>query len=126
MSVPVGVFQVFERVPMTNPSVTIEGTMTVLPDTLLIDLTPGPCRSMESSPQAYLFQCSSEVRLWFDRRDPVKRNSYSVSTITYIARRRCAAYERDSSGTNRCVRYETENVEQKGSRGGRLRPVRKP
>jgi len=104
----------------TSPPVTIVGNITLLRDTILLDLAPGPCRPMESSPQAYVYQCANEVRLWFDRRDPVQRNSYSVTTTESVSKRRCATVANSEAGGSRCARYETELVEQKATRVGRL------
>lgn len=118
-----GLFHVHEAVPNTRPPVTIEGTIQVRPDTLIVDVLPGPCRPEQSGPQAYLVSCN-ELRLWFDRRDPIHRNSYSVRTLGYVTEKKCAAYARDSNGVNRCVREVTEYIEKTITQSGRLRPTK--
>lgn len=118
-----GVFRIYEPVPNTRPPVTIQGTIQVRPDTLIADVTPGPCRPQESGPQAYLVNCQ-ELRLWFDRRDPINRNSFSLRTMAFVTERKCVEYAKDQDGrtANRCINYETEHIERPVSVSGRLRP----
>lgn len=116
-----GVFQIHEPVGNTRPPVTIEGTIQVRPDTLIVDVLPGPCRPEQSGPQSWIVSCN-DLRLWFDRRDPIHRNSYSVRTLGYVTEKRCAQYARDSSGNSRCVREVTEYIEKTITRTGQLRP----
>src|SRR5881394_3563742 len=63
-------------------SLQFEGTFIVLADTVMVDATPGPCRyelnSTRGGPITY--HCA-ETTVSFDRQDPVRRASYTYTTI---------------------------------------------
>ena len=114
---PIGVYHVLERVQRTNPPVTIEGTITILPDTLIAEFTPGPCTTTPSSTTAFNLRCA-EVEYTFEKRDPLLYNYYAVKTSETVTDRKCVQYV-----ANRCVQYETSVKEQNATRTGRLHPT---
>ena len=109
--------------PLQQP---IEGTMTVLRDTVFVDAQPGPCRyedKLSWGTSSIVYRCA-EIMLSFDRANPV-RNSKFRGTVKVDERRTvCVRYEINSSGRRVCVQQDTQIVQREVNVSGILHPAR--
>jgi hypothetical protein len=105
----------------------IEGTLTVISDTVIVDAQPGPCRYDQQQSwgrdHPYVYLCA-EITLRFDRYNPVQKASYHTMTTIYERRTVCVRYETNSSGQRVCVQQETQEVPRKISVSGSLHMTR--
>jgi hypothetical protein len=122
----VGVFRFLERVPDASPPVTLEGEITVEPDTILLDAAPGPCHydEVRSRSTTVVYRCGVDILLYFDRDNPIDRARYSLVTTVQVAVRTCARYTMTTDGRRICAQTRTEMVPRQVQRSGRLRPQR--
>jgi hypothetical protein len=121
----VGVYRFMERVEGGESAMTIllEGSITVMPDTVVIDAVPGPCQYMPGGTRMSMtYRCGNFTISYdrFARRDPAR---YSVRTTTYRHTRVCRRYVIDAQGrqTNSCAQWATETTEVPATRSGRIR-----
>jgi hypothetical protein len=120
-----GTFEFRETVPETSPGVMLEGEFTVDGDTIMMETTGGLCRYDHQNSQALsiVYRCG-DVRFNFDRRDPLNRTTYSLTTTVSVPVRTCARYETRSNGQRFCAETRTELQDRRVQRSGRLRPKR--
>jgi uncharacterized protein Veg len=86
----------------------LEGTFTIIGDTIVVDATPGPCRpATNSGPLVLVYNCS-DVVISFDKQDPIKRSSYRYTAIVQEKKTVCVQYETTAIGLQRCVRTTVE------------------
>jgi len=119
-----GVYRFSERPqPLTQ---SIEGTMMVLRDTVMIDAQPGPCRyedKLSWGTSSIVYKCA-EMTVYVDRANPV-RNSKFRTVVTVDERRTvCVRYETNARGQRVCVQQETQIVQREVPVSGILRPTR--
>lgn len=125
-----GVYQFSEHVTANGAageSIDIEGQATVLADSVMVDARPGPCRfdPTVTSPGPFVYDCGN-VRLTFDRRDPVQRSSYTATLAQNESRQVCARYATEVGGRSTCVEWRTETTQRLAKRSGSLRLLRVP
>ena len=120
-----GVYRFSERPPQLQDA--IEGTLTVISDTVIVDAQPGPCSyDREQSwgrNRPYVYRCA-EITLSFDRFNPVQKASYRTTTTIFERRTVCVRYETNSSGQRVCVQQETQSVPRQISGTGSLHMTR--
>jgi hypothetical protein len=116
----VGVFRFTERPAQT--SLTIEGSVFVTHDSVVVDATPGPCRydsQLSHATGPIVYRCA-DVTFWFDRYDPVGRATYHTSTLVTEHHTVCVRYTADASGHQVCAQSETQTSERQVSVNGTL------
>lgn len=123
---PVGTYVFNQTVPSQNgaPSTEINGTVHILPDTVLVDVSTGPCKAptVEAGHRTYEFYYSCYgYGLSFSRDDPVRRASYSMSTVVTQNKTVCVEYAVDAQGHRYCARTEVQQVETTVTRRGVLK-----
>jgi hypothetical protein len=119
-----GVYSYSERPPQS--SAVIEGTFTVLADTVMLDAHSGICHyDLRSSSRSgpFVYVCDA-VTLYFDRFDPVRKASYRTTRTVYDRTQVCDQYNTNSAGQQVCVHYRTEITERQEPVSGLLHPVR--
>ena len=121
-----GIYRFSERPqPLTQP---IEGTLTILRDTIMVDAQPGPCRyedKLSWGSSSIVYRCA-EMTLSFDRSNPL-RNARFRTTVTVDERKKvCVRYDVNPRGERVCVQQETQIVQREVPVSGMLRPVRAP
>ena len=120
-----GVYRFSERPAQLQDA--IEGTVTVISDTVIVDAQPGPCRYDQQQSwgrnHPYVYQCA-EITLSFDRYSPVQKASYHTTTTIFERRTVCVRYETNSAGQRVCVQQETQSVPRKISVYGSLHMTR--
>ncbi len=111
-----GVYPFREVLASAHPPVTLEGEVALLPDTVNISLKDGLCAYHPSSRgniRTIIYQCG-EFQFRFDRRHPLRDNSYQVPTVTWQDRRVCLMSSVDPrTGREVCERYGSERVERR-------------
>jgi uncharacterized protein Veg len=86
----------------------LEGTFTIIGDTITVDATPGPCRPAQNpGPLQFVYSCS-DVVLYFDKQDPIRRSSYRYTAIVQEKKTVCVQTEITATGLQRCVRTSVE------------------
>jgi hypothetical protein len=111
------------RAPLTQP---IEGTMTVLHDTVMVDAQPGPCRyddKISWGSHAIVYRCA-EMTLTFDRSDPVRSAKFDTIVMVDQKKTVCVQYQTTPTGQRVCVQQETQLVPTKVPVSGLLHPNR--
>ena len=99
----------------------LEGTFTIIGDTVVVDATPGPCHpATNGGPLAFVYTCS-DIVLYLDKQDPVRRSSYRYTAYTQERKTVCAQYETTPQGQQRCVRTTVEMNEKPVLRNAILR-----
>ena len=120
-----GIYHFSERPPQLQDA--IEGTLTVISDTVIVDAQPGPCRYDQQQSwgrdHPYVYLCA-EITLSFDRYNPVQKASYRTTTTILERRTVCVRYETNSSGQRVCVQQETQSIPRKISVSGSLHMTR--
>jgi len=109
--------------PMTTP---IEGTMTILRDTVMVEAQPGPCRyddRMSWGKTALVYQCA-EMTLMFDRVDPVRNSKFDTKVSVDEKKNVCTQYTTTATGQRICVQSETQMVSRDVDVSGFLHPKR--
>ena len=103
----------------------IEGTVTITPDTVLLDMSPGPCRYDERSTvsTSISYRCA-DVLVGFDRSNPLMRASYAVPMLESVPVRVCVRYTTNAAGQQTCAQFGTEYQERRVMRNGLLRLTR--
>ncbi|HYC50634.1 MAG TPA: hypothetical protein VEB19_05925 [Gemmatimonadaceae bacterium] len=100
----------------------LQGTVTILRDSVIVDMSPGPCsyeiRSATSPSISY--RCAG-VLVTFDRSNPVLRANYNTSVIERVPVRVCVRYATNSSGQQVCTQWGTDYEERRATRTGTLR-----
>jgi hypothetical protein len=119
-----GIYRFSERPQqLTQP---IEGTITILRDTIMVDAQPGPCRyedRLSWGGTSIVYRCA-EMTLSFDRSNPL-RNARFRTTVTVDERRTvCVRYEVNRQGQRVCAQQETQIVQREVPISGMLRPTR--
>ena len=114
----------FDERPPGTPR-TLEGTFTVMGDTVLIDATPGPCRyyAFTTSGGPITYQCA-DVRYSFDRRDPAMKATYSYTTTEPKSKVVCVRYTIGPNGEQQCAESRTELEDHSVTHSGTLRAHR--
>ena len=121
-----GTYRFVERIAGGSTTATqgdvLEGTVTILSDSVIIDMSPGPCRYEERSRTSLniAYRCA-DVYVSFDRSNPLLRSYYSVSVIERVPVRVCTRYETNAQGQQVCVQYGTDYQERRATRTGSLR-----
>ena len=120
-----GVYEFSERPGQLQEA--IEGTLTILGDTLLFDGRPGPCRYDEQASwgknHPFTYRCA-EITLTFDRYYPIDRAYYHTTTIVNDRRTVCVRYSTNAAGQQVCTQTETQTVPRQISVSGSLHPRR--
>ena len=119
-----GSYRFLERVGGAQGEI-IQGTVTIASDTVVIDMSPGPCsyedRSIASTNISY--RCAG-VLVSFDRSNPLMRAYYSMSILERVPVRVCVRYVTNASGQQVCAQYGTDYEERRVQRSGTLRLLR--
>lgn len=118
----VGAYRFEEQV---SPGVHLDGRFMVQADTIEVELKTADCRSETSvSPQRLTYSCGPEVRISFERFNPIQRAFYAANVLITETRRVCARYVKDNHGERVCAEYRSESYQRAVTRSGRLRPVK--
>ena len=122
----IGTYRFVERVAggssMATQGDVLEGTVTITSDSVIIDMSPGPCRYDERSATStnISYRCA-DVFVGFDRSNPLLRSFYSVRVIERVPVRVCTRYGTNSQGQQVCLQYGTDYQERSATRSGTLR-----
>jgi hypothetical protein len=124
-----GVYQFSEHVTAggdTPETIDIEGQVTVLEDSVIVDARPGPCRldAPTLSPYPFAFRCGT-VGLSFDRRDPILHASYTASLAHNVSHQVCTRYG-TQPGARACVEFRSVTSQEFVLRRGPLHLTRVP
>ncbi len=124
VSDPVGLYT-FEE-DLTAPSGlgghTIAGELRILPDSFTVDSRYGACRRPANDPQGLAvvnFTCP-DFSLAINRRDPLGKTMYTVTTVETVHRTECTRYEVDENGRKICVERGDKIEEKNVPRSGRV------
>ena len=119
-----GIYRFSER-PAQLPQ-SIEGTMTILRDTIWVDAQPGPCRYDDKTSwgnKAIVYRCA-EMTLSIERLNPIRNAAFSATTTIEERRTVCTQYGTNSSGQRVCLQRDTQIVPRQVTVNGMLHPVR--
>ena len=98
----------------TRDGVRMKGLLDVSADTIVARSESAPCRHMaeQSTSAAITYECgvpgTQGLRLSLDRRNPVRRSSWSLMTPVRKKRDVCVAYRTWENGTQTCTRSVPE------------------
>jgi hypothetical protein len=96
-----------------NPPMVLEGTVLVLPDTVMMTLGGKSCspNSGNRSTTMFSYNCG-EFSFYYNKENPLRSNGYRVPTTVWQTRRVCDVY-RDNPATKapECTRYRQERFE---------------
>jgi hypothetical protein len=121
----VGSYRYTEVVPSTSPKKTLEGRIVVERDTLTMEDNSGLCRyDMNLSSNVTIVYHCGDVTYRFDRRDPINRAAFGLTTTEYIQVIKCLDYVTNANGQRVCARTGPSTEERRAGRSGRLKPVR--
>jgi len=97
-----------------NPPMTLEGTVVLLPDTVVLTVGGKSCSASvdaRNSNDAFAYNCG-ESSFYLNKQDPLRFNSYRVPTIVWQTRQVCVMYAVNRmTGAEQCSRYGQERVE---------------
>ena len=119
-----GIYHFSERPqPLTQ---SIEGTMMILRDTVMIDAQPGPCRyedRLSWGTSSIVYKCA-EMLVYVDRANPVRNSKFRTTVMVDEKKTVCVRYEVNARGQRVCVQQETQIVQRAVPVSGVLRPTR--
>ena len=101
-----GVYHFREVIASAHPPVELEGDVALLPDTVTISIKDSPCAysgANRSAIRTISYRCG-DVSFTFDRRNPLRENTYGVPTVQYDNRRVCTTTG-VVNGREVCTRY---------------------
>lgn len=108
-----------------SPGVHLDGRFLVQADTIELELKTADCRGeTEASLQWMKYSCGPEVRIYFDRLNPVQRVTYAATVLITETRSVCWRFVTDAHGQRVCAEYRREPYQRSVTRSGRLRPVK--
>lgn len=122
----IGTYRFVERIASGSSMATqgdvLEGTVTILSDSVIIEMSPGPCRYEERSRTStnISYRCA-DVLVGFNRSNPLLRSFYSVRVIERVPVRVCTRYGTNAQGQQVCLQYGTDYQERSATRTGSLR-----
>lgn len=120
-----GVYEFTERPAQLDQA--IQGTVTVLRDTVLVDAQPGPCRYDEQASwgknHPFTYRCANVI-LTFGRYNPISGASYRTTTTVNDHRTVCVQYATNASGQRVCVQQQTQTIPRQVTVSGSLHPNR--
>ena len=117
-----GIYRFEERV---SPDLFLDGRFMVQADTIELELKTSLCRAEPNvSIQALTYTCGDEVRIHFDRLQPIVRATYSAKVMVTETRSVCVRYTTNRAGQQVCAEYKRESFQRVSTRSGRLRPQR--
>jgi hypothetical protein len=119
-----GIYQFSEK-PSQLPQ-PIEGTMTILRDTIWVDAQPGPCRYDDKRSwgnKSIVYRCA-EMTVAIERLNPIRNATFSTTTTIDERKTVCVQYGTNAAGQRVCVQQETRMVPREITVTGMLRPVR--
>src|SRR5687768_1527651 len=101
------------------------GLLDVTLDTIVARSEMAPCRVVPEKDRAYLaYECAAPgttgVRLTLDRRNPVRRSTWSILTPVRKKRDVCVAFRTWENGTRTCTRTMPEEYIEQVRRAGDL------
>ncbi len=95
----------------------------ILPDSFTVDSREGPCRrpnfALPSDPTVVEFTCP-DFSVQIDRRQPLRKTTYSVTLVETVHRTECVQYGSDKDGNRICVQTSDRMEQQKVGRTGPL------
>jgi hypothetical protein len=96
-----------------NPPMVLEGTVLLLPDTVMMTLGGKSCSPNPNSRNATAFGYNcGEFGFSFSKENPLRQNGYRVPTTVWQTRRICDAYrENPMTKASECTRYRQERYE---------------
>lgn len=119
-----GIYRFSERPqPLTQ---SIEGTMMVIRDTVMIDAQPGPCRyedKLSWGTSSIVYKCA-EMTVYVDRANPVRNSKFLITVKVDERKTVCVRYDVNARGQRVCVQQETQIVQRDVPVSGVLRPTR--
>lgn len=107
-----------------NPSVILEGTVGIDPDTIWVDADWAQCQRAEATTRTRLVYECGRVTISFDRFDPLRRMSYNAPVTVLERVEKCEQYQTNANGQVVCVRWRRETVEREVWKSGRITPKR--
>jgi hypothetical protein len=119
-----GSYRYLQVVPNTSPNKTLDGRIIVERDTLTVEDNSGLCRYDRNSGILSIVYHCGDVTYRFDRRDPINRADFGVTTTVYTTVTKCLDYTTNSNGQRVCARTGPVTEERRVGRTGRLKPVR--
>jgi hypothetical protein len=116
-----GVYHFRNVLATAHPPVTLEGSVTLLPNEVTLALANSPCAERPSSrdSRSIHYTCG-EFSFWIDRRNPLRENAYTVPTVQWDTRRICIISTVDRNGREVCTSWGSERVERRTSVTGKL------
>ena len=118
-----GTWRFLERLGGT-PSVILEGTFGIDPDTIWVDADWAECQRAEATTRTRLVYECDRVTISFDRFDPLRRVSYNAPVTVLERVEKCEQYQTNAAGQQVCVRWRRETVEREVWKTGRITPKR--
>lgn len=111
-----GVYPFHQQVLNAKPAVILDGSVTLLPDTLVVTLATSPCTyDPRSRGNRWIRYVCGEVTFSFNRRNPLRENSYTAPLTEFVFESVCLQTIIDSRGREVCARRGTERVERRGT-----------
>ena len=111
-----GVYRYHQQVLNARPAVILDGSVTLLPDTLVVSLATSPCTyDPRSYGNRWIRYVCGEVTFSFNRRNPLRENSYTAPLTEFVYESVCLQTVIDSRGREVCARRGNERVERRGT-----------
>jgi hypothetical protein len=116
-----GAYPFKQVITNANPPMTLEGTVIIMPDTVVMTLSGKSCSpEARSSPTTLGYVCG-QYGFWFNRENPLRTNRYNVPTMIWRTRPVCDQYrENPTTKAEQCVRYRQERYESRTVISGAL------
>jgi hypothetical protein len=103
----------------------LEGTMTITPDTVIVEAHPGPCFPTVggSKSGSYVIKCA-HVTMRVDRTRPLTRTQVTGTRVVIDRKEVCTLEGRDNQGRTICLKWGYESTERDAPVTARIRIIR--
>ena len=109
-----GVYRFHQQVLNAKPAVILDGSVTLLPDTLTVSLATSPCTyDTRSRGDRWIRYVCGDVTFTFNRRNPLRENAYTAPMTEFVSVPVCLQTAIDSRGREVCTRPGSERVERR-------------
>lgn len=94
----------------------LDGSVTLLPDTLTVSLATSPCTyDAHSRGNRWIRYVCGDVTFSFRRRNPLRENSCTAPATDFVVQPVCLQTAIDARGREVCTRRGSERVERRGT-----------
>jgi hypothetical protein len=118
-----GTYPFKEVLPNANPPMVLEGTVLLLPDTVMMTLAGKSCSPDPNARNGAMFAYNcGEFGFYLSRENPLRQNTYRVPTMVWKTEQICDAYTTNPTTMAAvCTRYRQQRVETRVVLSGSLK-----